>query len=105
MIDFKKYISELCARAEEMLRKGAELIPGEKGGLPFALSARRSRHVAWIVMFGGLMISAAVALYMKSSADEIAEKDFIFHCREIQNTISGRLYDHARILRSGAAFF
>jgi PAS domain S-box-containing protein len=105
MIDFKKYISGLCTRAEEMLRKGAVRIPGEKGGLSSALSARRSRHVAWIVMFAGLMISAAVTLYMKSSTDEIAEKDFIFHCREIQNTISGRLYDHARILRSGAAFF
>ncbi|MCX5815968.1 MAG: CHASE domain-containing protein [Proteobacteria bacterium] len=51
------------------------------------------------------MITAIAALYMKSSVERIAERDFTFQCNEIQNKITERLDDHARILQSGAALF
>ncbi len=105
MIDFKKHVPGLCKRTVEMIRKEVLRILWGEGGQPSAQSAGRNRHAAWIVLIAGLTITAALALHMKSSAKEIAEKDFIFHCSKIQNTISGRLYDHARILRSCSAFF
>ena len=104
MIDFKKYIPDLSKRKREMIRREVVHIPVGKGGLPSTQSARRNRHADWIVLLAGLTITAAVTLYMKSHEEKTAEKDFIFHCQEVKDIISGRLYDHARILRSGAAF-
>jgi PAS domain S-box-containing protein len=66
---------------------------------------RKNRYIAWIVLGFGLMIAVAASLYMKLSAQKIAEQDFIFHCEEIQNTISNSLSEHARILQSAAALF
>ncbi len=66
---------------------------------------RRNWHIGWIVLVVGLMISATVTLYMKSSVEGIAKRDFIFHCDEIHNVITNRLDDHARILLSGVALF
>jgi len=63
-----------------------------------------NRYVAGIVLLLGLVITAAATLYMKSSVEEIAEKDFADHCSDIQTKISERLEDHARILQSGVAF-
>jgi PAS domain S-box-containing protein len=65
----------------------------------------KNQIVIWFVLAVGLMITAAVTVYMKSSVEEIAEKDFADHCSEIKTKISERLEDHARILLSGAAFF
>ncbi len=70
-----------------------------------AQSALQNWRAAWIVLVIGLMITAAAALYMKSSVERIAERDFAFQCNEIQNKIRDRLDDHARILQSGAALF
>ncbi|MFZ4859834.1 MAG: CHASE domain-containing protein [Desulfuromonadaceae bacterium] len=64
-----------------------------------------NKLIVWFVLAVGLMITAAATLYMKSSVEEIAEKDFADHCLNIQTRISERLEDHARILLSGAAFF
>ena len=64
-----------------------------------------TRKAAWTVLVSGLMITAVAALYLKSNVERIAKRDFTFSCAEIQNVISARLYDHARILRSGTAFF
>jgi PAS domain S-box-containing protein len=60
---------------------------------------------AWIVLMVGLMITAAVFLYMKSSVERIADLEFISQCNEISNKISDRLYDHSLLLLSGAALF
>ncbi|MCX5814474.1 MAG: PAS domain S-box protein [Proteobacteria bacterium] len=68
-------------------------------------SALQNWRTAWIVLVIGLMITTAAALYMKSSIERIAERNFAFQCNEIQNKITDRLDDHARILQSGAALF
>ena len=65
----------------------------------------RNRHITWIVLIVGLMLTAVVALYMKSSVERIAAQDFIVQCNEIQNKISERLDNHARILLSGVALY
>jgi len=70
-----------------------------------ALPARRSLYIAWVVLVIGLLITAAVTLYMKSDVERIAEQEFITKCSDIQDKIGARLNDHARILRSGAALF
>ena len=70
-----------------------------------ALPARRSFYIAWVVLVIGLLITAAVTLYLKSDVDRIAEQEFIAECSDIQDKIAARLDDHARILRSGAALF
>ena len=64
-----------------------------------------NKLIIWLVLAAGLMITAAATLYMKSSVETIAEKDFADHCSEIQTKISERMNDHARILQSSAAFF
>ncbi len=68
-------------------------------------SACRSSRIAWIVLVAGLTITAASTLYVKSFVEKIAEQEFISRCGKIQNIISGRLDDHARILQSGVALF
>ncbi|MEI8356752.1 MAG: CHASE domain-containing protein, partial [Deltaproteobacteria bacterium] len=68
-------------------------------------SACRSSRIAWIVLMAGLTITAASTLYVKSFVEKIAEQEFISRCGKIQNIISGRLDDHARILQSGVALF
>ncbi len=67
--------------------------------------ARRKWRTAWIVLAIGLAITATAAVYVHSRVDELAERAFTFHCNEVQNAISGRLDDHARILLGGAALF
>jgi len=46
-----------------------------------------------------------VALYIKSIADRLEERNFIAECNEVQSSIANRLEDHARILMSGVALF
>jgi len=64
-----------------------------------------NKLIIWFVLAVGMVITAVATLYMKSSVELIAEKDFAGHCGEIKTKISERLEDHARILLSGAAFF
>ena len=71
----------------------------------FAKSALWNLQSAWVVLLVGLMITATAALYMKSSVESIAKREFAFECNEITNKISERLDDHASILQSGAALF
>jgi PAS domain S-box-containing protein len=68
-------------------------------------ASRWSQYSAWIVLAVGLLISAAATLYMKINVEKIESQEFIFQCNEIQNKISDRMDDHARILLSGAALF
>jgi signal transduction histidine kinase len=65
----------------------------------------KNTRITWITLVVSLMITAAATLYMKSSVEEISEKDFADHCSEIQTKITERMDAHARILLSGAAFF
>ncbi len=69
------------------------------------LPAHRSLYIAWVVLVIGLLITAAVTLYIKSDVDRVAEQEFITKCGDIQDKIAARLNDHARILRSGVALF
>ena len=67
--------------------------------------AYRNLHLSWIVLAVGLMITAAAILYMNSGVESIAQREFASQCNDIQNKITGRLDDHARILQGGAALF
>ena len=69
-----------------------------------SLSLFRSGRVSWFILAVGLLITAAATLSMKSNVEKSAENDFIVHCGEIQHELTARLYDHARILRSSAAY-
>ena len=60
---------------------------------------------AWIVLVFGMMFVIFTTLYMKSSVDRMAEQEFASRCKELQNIISERMDDHARILLSAAALF
>ncbi len=78
----------------------------EKSTIPSpAEPTRRNWHIEWIVLVVALAVTIAAALYIKQSVDRAKEVEFSLHCNEIQDGIVGRLYDHARILRSGVAFF
>jgi PAS domain S-box-containing protein len=68
-------------------------------------SSLRNRLIVWSVPAAGLMLTLAVALLMKASADRLEERDFVAECSELQKDIANRLDDHARILLSGAALF
>ena len=72
-----------------------------KGGL----SGRLTRVIVWNVLLIGLMATLAVTVYIKASADRLAERDFVAGCSELQRMLENRLDDHARILLSGAALF
>ena len=65
----------------------------------------KNRHLSRIVLVIGLVITAAATLYLKSGVEKAAGMAFAVHCAEIENKILERLEDHARILKSGAAFF
>ena len=68
-------------------------------------SVLHNRSFTWLVLAVGLIISSLASFYMKTSIESIAELEFADHCEDIQLKIMERLEDHARILRSGAAFF
>ncbi len=67
-------------------------------------SALWSRHT-WLILAVGLAVTAAVTLQVKSGVDRIDMQELTEQCDEIQDKIIGRLDDHVRLLRSGAAFF
>lgn len=69
------------------------------------MNAARNRRTARIVLAAGLTIVAVTAVYMTLHLKRSDELDFRARCDGIQKRIIERLYDHARILRSGAAFF
>ncbi len=69
------------------------------------LSGRLTRFIVRSVLPIGMMVTFAVTLYIKASADRLAEMDFVAGCSEIQRILANRLDDHARILLSGAALF
>ena len=53
----------------------------------------------------GLIITTLAAMYMKANTDIIARQEFTFICSDIKSKITGRMADHARVLRSSASFF
>ncbi len=63
------------------------------------------RHIPWIVLVAGLLLTATATLYMRASVEDVARLEFNAHCNEIRNIIANRMDDHARILHSGAALF
>jgi PAS domain S-box-containing protein len=65
----------------------------------------RNRYTAWLVLAVCLMITAAATLYMKSNVERSIAQELVARCNEIQNKISNRLDEHARILLCGAALF
>ena len=78
-------------------RSGTILLPAEP--------LHRTWRQDWIVLVVGLTVTVAATLYMNQTVEKVTEEAFSSRCNEIQKSIVARLYDHARILRSGAAFF
>jgi PAS domain S-box-containing protein len=56
-------------------------------------------------VFVGIITTVTTALYVKSTIQIKNEIEFNKTCYDIQNKISERLYDHARILLNGKALF
>ena len=69
------------------------------------LSGRFTRVIAWSVVPIGLLLTTAIALHIKSIADQLEKRNFLAACNQIQSMIANRMEDHARILTSGASFF
>ncbi len=65
----------------------------------------RFRRSALIVLLCGFVITAAASLKIRSDIEIISTQDFAARCSSIEDKILDRLDAHARILRSGAAFF
>ena len=65
----------------------------------------QQRHLSWILLVLGLLVTAAATLSMKASVEKTAEQKFALQCDEIRDVIADRLDDHVRILLSGAALF
>ena len=65
------------------------------------------RHVwlAWGMLMASLIITALTALYVKTSAENLAQHEFDFICNEIQLNIENRLAASAQLLYSGAGLF
>jgi PAS domain S-box-containing protein len=59
----------------------------------------------WAIPVLLLLVTVASVLYTKDSVDRSAQQEFIFQCVEVRDKIAERLAGHARMLRSGAAFF
>ena len=59
----------------------------------------------FLVLVCGLVITAAVTLYMRSNVERNSERDFIHQCSEIQTLVTERFDDNARVLKSGSALF
>ena len=68
-------------------------------------SALWNRHLGWIVLVVGLILTASEALHMKSDVELHAEREFNVQCSEIKKNIERRLGEHARILQNGTALF
>jgi len=68
------------------------------------MNAARNRRTARIVLAAGLTIVAVTTVYMTLHLKRSDELDLRVRCDAIHKRIMERLYDHARILRSGAAF-
>ncbi|MEI8078840.1 MAG: CHASE domain-containing protein, partial [bacterium] len=66
---------------------------------------RRRYLAAWAVLLLGLLLTAVATRYMKASVEQSAELAFAGRCNEVQQVITNRLDDHARLLLSGAALF
>lgn len=75
------------------------------GLLHTKLSALQNWRVSWVVLVISLLLTVAATRYMASIEERIAEQEFTSHCNEIQNKITKRLDNHARILQGGVAFF
>lgn len=72
---------------------------------PPSRPAWRKEGVAWLVLVGGLLITAVAALSLKAHIESLAEQKFNSLGDEIQTTITSRLNDYARLLYGGAALF
>ena len=80
----------------------AAILPTSPAAL---LSAPRNWPLTWIVLVTGLLMTLAATLTLKSSLDRLAERDFVSHYGDIQDKITQRLDDHARLLQAGAGLF
>ncbi|MEI7812584.1 MAG: CHASE domain-containing protein [Ignavibacteria bacterium] len=65
---------------------------------------RKRIWTALVLLAGGLLLTLAAGLMVKSSVEKDAGKEFNYTCNELQNKIYARLRAHAQSLRNGAAF-
>ncbi len=60
--------------------------------------------VAWIILFVALILTGIYSDYTKQRVERNAREDFSFECNDIMASVNARLYAHATVLRTGAAF-
>lgn len=98
--------AELFERNDTATHKESqEHNPGKMLQWSTVRSALWNRYLPWVVLLSGLIVTAFAVLYVKANIEKSAEHKFVSLCEEIQQVISNRLDDHARILLSGAALF
>ncbi len=69
------------------------------------LIRRAHRAVSWLTLGLGLSLALTATVYMRAVVEMRVKGEFNAHCRTIQHQVEARLFAHARILQSGAAFF
>ncbi|MEI7812773.1 MAG: CHASE domain-containing protein [Ignavibacteria bacterium] len=65
---------------------------------------RKKIWMASALLAGGLLLTLTACLLLKSDVEQDAKNEFDITCTDLNNKISARLYTHAQLLRSGAAF-
>ncbi|MEI7811669.1 MAG: PAS domain S-box protein [Ignavibacteria bacterium] len=60
--------------------------------------------LASALLAGGLLLTLTASLLLKTDVETKAKTEFDLTCTDLNNKISARLYTHAQLLRSGAAF-
>ncbi len=65
----------------------------------------RNHWGAWCFLVAGLTVTVLTSLYIKTSVESAAQREFDFACNGIRIDIVARLEAAAQILRSGAALF
>ena len=73
--------------------------------LPAPLTSKALGVAAWLALGLGLTLAVTAAVYMRVAVEVRVKADFDAQCKDIQHQVESRLYAHARILQSGAAFF
>ncbi len=64
----------------------------------------KNMFVAWVILLVALTLTGAYTHNTKQRVEGEAQGNFSFECNEIMASVNSRLYAHAALLRTGAAF-
>ncbi|MDO9011659.1 MAG: CHASE domain-containing protein [Gallionella sp.] len=84
----------------------AGILIGESLGLVSGRPFMTKRYLrAWLVLLACLLVTGYASYYTKSGIEADAQRQFAFHCDEIEEKIAARLEAHRQVLLGGAALF